>query len=218
MDMQTRRLADLKPAEYNPREKLLPGSPDYERILRSIEDFGYCDPIIINRDGTIIGGNQRAQVLQDIGAETASVVVLDLSKEKEKALCIALNRITGRWDHTKLNEIIGQLDLEEYDLSRTGFSDAELSGILEQVRLRPGDLPEDFTLPDRSQRTTCEMRVTLHREQIALINRAINQVEAEGFGETYGNTNRLGNGLAAIVSEWLEWNTPSEESDGFSEI
>lgn len=50
MEIETRRLADLKPADYNPRKKLEPGDPEYEKIARSIEEFGYCDPIIINRE------------------------------------------------------------------------------------------------------------------------------------------------------------------------
>lgn len=88
MEIETRRLADLKPADYNPRKKLEPGDPEYEKIARSIEEFGYCDPIIINRDGTIIGGHQRTQVLLDMGAETADCVVVDLDPDKEKALNI----------------------------------------------------------------------------------------------------------------------------------
>ena len=83
MQIETRKLADLRPAEYNPRKNLAPGDPEYEKIARSIEDFGYCDPIIINKDGTIIGGHQRTQVLLDMGAETADVVVVDLDKDRE---------------------------------------------------------------------------------------------------------------------------------------
>lgn len=60
MEIETRRLADLKPADYNPRKKLEPGDPEYEKIARSIEEFGYCDPIIINRDGTIISSEDTS--------------------------------------------------------------------------------------------------------------------------------------------------------------
>lgn len=126
MEIETRRLADLKPADYNPRKKLEPGDPEYEKIARSIEEFGYCDPIIINRDGTIIGGHQRTQVLLDMGAETADCVVVDLDPDKEKALNIALNKITGSWDEAKLADLIGSLDLEGYDLTKTGYSEPEL--------------------------------------------------------------------------------------------
>jgi len=42
-----KKTADLKPAEYNPRKKLKPGMPEYEKLKRSIEQFGYVDPVIL---------------------------------------------------------------------------------------------------------------------------------------------------------------------------
>ena len=67
MELVKRQLADLKPAEYNPRKALKPGDPEYQRIAASIEEFGYVDPIIINADNTIIGGHQRRTVMLDLG-------------------------------------------------------------------------------------------------------------------------------------------------------
>lgn len=215
MVIEKRRLSELHPAEYNPRRKLQPGEPEYEKIARSIEDFGYCDPIIINADGTIIGGHQRHQVLQDMGAEYADVVVVDLPKDKEKALNIALNKITGKWDDAKLIELIGELDLDGYDLTKTGYDGPELQGILDQLRIDPSTLSDTFTLPNRDSVLCHTMKVTLHIEQMHFIQAAIDAALAEGDGETYGNTDRNGNGLAKVVSEWLEMNTPSTESDGF---
>ncbi|EDP21759.1 ParB N-terminal domain-containing protein [Faecalibacterium prausnitzii] len=213
MNIETRRLADLKPAAYNPRKKLVPGDPEYEKIARSIEEFGYCDPIIINKDGTIIGGHQRTQVLLDMGAETADCVVVDLDPDKEKALNIALNKITGSWDEAKLAELIGNLNLDGYDLTKTGYSEPELKSILAQVTVTPDDFGQEFSLPNREQILTHRMYVTLHRQQIAFIRAALTQAEAEGLGETYGNTDRDGNALSKVVREWLEQNTSSSESD-----
>lgn len=213
MNIETRRLADLKPAAYNPRKKLVPGDPEYEKIARSIEEFGYCDPIIINKDGTIIGGHQRTQVLLDMGAETADCVVVDLDPDKEKALNIALNKITGSWDEAKLAELIGSLDLDGYDLTKTGYSEPELKSILAQVTVTPDDFGQEFSLPNREQILTHRMYVTLHRQQIAFIRAALTQAEAEGFGETYGNTDKDGNALSKVVREWLEQNTSSSEND-----
>ena len=80
---ERRPLSSLHPADYNPRKKLTPSDPEYKNIERSLKEFGYVDPIIINQDGTIIGGHQRTQVLLDMGAETADVVVVDLDKGAE---------------------------------------------------------------------------------------------------------------------------------------
>lgn len=212
---ERRRLADLLPASYNPRTNLKPGDPAYEKIVRSIEDFGYCDPIIVNTNGTIVGGHQRAQVLKDIGAEYADVVVVDLSPEKEKALNIALNKITGQWDEAKLTDLIGELDVEDYDLTKTGYSEEELSAMLAQTRIRPEDFSQDFSLPNREQMVSHTRHVTLHQNQIAFIEKVIDFVTEEGVGDTYGNTDRNGNAIGKVVREWLAANTVSDTSEDF---
>lgn len=108
-----------------------PGDDEYERLKVSIETFGYVDPIIINSDGTVIGGHQRLNVLIDLGYTEADVAVVDLSKNDEKALNIALNKISGEWDDEKLASLFSELELDGYDLSLTGFADDEL----EQLRV-----------------------------------------------------------------------------------
>lgn len=48
MDLRKIKIADLVPASYNPRKALKPGDKEYEKIKRSIEEFGYCEPVIVN--------------------------------------------------------------------------------------------------------------------------------------------------------------------------
>ena len=145
---ERRRIEDLHPAEYNPRKRLRSGDEEYERLKRSMETFGYVDPIIINADGTVIGGHQRLFVLTDLGYTEADVAVVDLSKADEKALNIALNKISGEWDEEKLAAIFADLDVEGYDLNLTGFSDGELAQIfsgldVEGVENRDAERDED---------------------------------------------------------------------------
>ena len=130
IQQERRSIDDLNPAEYNPRKRLQPGDEEYERLKTSIETFGYVDPIIINADGTVIGGHQRLFVLRDLGYSEADVAVVDLSKADEKALNIALNKISGEWDEEKLAEIFAELDADGYDLSLTGFGEDEYSNIV----------------------------------------------------------------------------------------
>ncbi|MCR4654737.1 MAG: DNA modification methylase [Lachnospiraceae bacterium] len=131
MVFEKRQLSKLKPAKYNPRKKLTPDDAEYQKIKRSIEHFGYVDPIIINSDGTIIGGHQRHTVLKDLGYTEADVVVVDLSKEDEKALNVALNKITGEWDETLLKNLLVDLDKSDYDFTLTGVDKAELDELIE---------------------------------------------------------------------------------------
>ena len=126
---ERRHMDELNPAEYNPRKRLQPGDREYEKLKHSIETFGYVDPIIVNADGTVIGGHQRLNVLIDLGYTEADVAVVDLEKSEEKALNIALNKINGEWDEEKLADLFQELRLEDIDLSLTGFDEDELDDI-----------------------------------------------------------------------------------------
>lgn len=121
MELTKKKIKDLKKAKYNPRKNLTPKDKEYQNIKRSIEEFGYVEPIITNKDNTIIGGHQRYTVLKDLGYEEVDVIELDVDKNKEKALNVALNKITGEWDEEKLNDLLIELNNENFDLSITGF-------------------------------------------------------------------------------------------------
>nr|DAJ74504.1 MAG TPA: adenine specific DNA methyltransferase [Caudoviricetes sp.] len=141
---ERRKLLDLKAADYNPRKALTPEDSEYQKIKRSIEEFGYVDPIIINEDGTIIGGHQRCTVLKDLGYEEVDVVVVSLDKQREKALNIALNKITGEWDEIKLKDLLLDLDLGDYDISITGFESGELTELVDRLAIEPEAIDDDF--------------------------------------------------------------------------
>lgn len=145
MKFERRKLADLRPAEYNPRKKLTPEDKEYQDIKRSILEFGYADPIVINFDGTIIKGHQRRTVMMDLGYEDAEVIVLDIQdKTKEKALNTALNKITGKWDNQMLKDLLVELDLEGYDFSVTGFQRTDLEDLIQLTEVPPEAQEDDF--------------------------------------------------------------------------
>ena len=124
---------DLKPAVYNPRVELKPGDEEYEKIKRSIEKFGYSDPIVVNRDLTVIGGHQRLKVMKDLGYTEIEVSQVDLSKNEEKALNVALNKLTGKWDDEKLLDLFEDLKGDEFDLDLTGFDDDEIDDLIDDA-------------------------------------------------------------------------------------
>ena len=102
MNIQILKIENLKPAEYNPRKDLTPEDEEYQKIKKSLTEFGYVAPIIVNADMTVIGGHQRLKVLKELGYTEIECNIVDLDKNKEKALNIALNKITGEWDNGKL--------------------------------------------------------------------------------------------------------------------
>lgn len=130
MEIKKIKIENLKEAEYNPRIDLKPGDAEYEKIRRSIEEFGFVEPIIINSDMTIIGGHQRYKVLKKLGYEEIECSVVDLDKTKEKALNIALNKISGDWDNKKLELLLKELQEQEFDIECTGFSFEEAEEFL----------------------------------------------------------------------------------------
>lgn len=150
MKFERRKLADLRPAEYNPRKKLTPDDPEYIQIRNSLNEFGYADPIVINGDGTIIKGHQRRNVMMDLGYTEAEVIILDIQdKAKEKALNIALNKITGKWDNAILKDLLVELDLEGYDFSVTGFQRPDLEDLIQELDIPPEAIEDDFD-PDEA--------------------------------------------------------------------
>jgi len=141
---EKRKLGALIAADYNPRKALTPDDAEYQKIKNSILEFGYVDPIIINEDGTIIGGHQRCTVLKDLGYTEVDVVVVSLDKQREKALNIALNKITGEWDEVKLKDLLLDLDLGDFDISLTGFEQDDLSELVDKLAIEPEAQDDDF--------------------------------------------------------------------------
>ena len=146
----------LKPAEYNPRKKLKKGDKEYEKIKNSIEEFGFADPLVVNRDMTIIGGHQRLNVAMDLGYKVVPCAVVDVDKVREKALNIALNKITGAWDETLLADLLTDLKEADYDLDWTGFEAAEVDQLFSniydrKVREDDFDVEEELKQPVFSQ-------------------------------------------------------------------
>lgn len=157
MEIKELSLKELKPAAYNPRKKLKKGDKEYEKIKQSLLKFGYVDPIIVNDDLTVIGGHQRLTVLKDLDYETAKCVIVKLSKEDEKALNIALNKITGQWDEALLAELLVNLQESDFNLDLTGFEPPEIDDILSNVHDK--ELSEDeFDVEEELKKPTVSRR------------------------------------------------------------
>ncbi len=133
MNIQIIDINKLIPATYNPRKDLKPDDAEYIKIKNSIVKFGFVSPLVINKDMTVIGGHQRLKVLKDLGITEVECIVVDLDKTNEKALNIALNKIQGDWDEDKLEALLQELKLEEFDMNLTGFDFDEVDEILNDI-------------------------------------------------------------------------------------
>ena len=143
MNIQKVPISLLKPAKYNPRKDLKPGDPAYEKIRRSLNDFGYVDPIIWNEvTGNIVGGHQRFKVLKAEGVTEITCVVVHIENPAdEKALNVVLNKATGDWEPVALADLLAELQADGYDLDSTGFDAAEVDDLFSRVHNK--DVEED---------------------------------------------------------------------------
>ena len=118
MNVVSKKITDLKPAEYNPRELT---KKQYEDLKNSLTEFGVVEPILINkhkdRKGVVVGGHQRLQIWSEMGNSEIPCVEVDLAFEKEKELNIRLNKNGGQWDWDLLAN-----NFEESDLIDWGFN------------------------------------------------------------------------------------------------
>ena len=130
MQIEKLKIEQLIPSDYNPRKDLKPGDAEYDKLKRSIEQFGYVEPVIWNKvTGRVVGGHQRLKVLIDMGITEVECVVVELTETKEKALNVALNKISGDWDKDKLALLIADLQGSDFDVSLTGFDPSELDDL-----------------------------------------------------------------------------------------
>jgi DNA modification methylase len=134
MIVQKIPVSEINPAKYNPRKDLKPGDPAYEKLKRSMTEFGYVEPIIWNEEtGNIVGGHQRYKILLEEGHTEVECVVVKLPADKEKALNVALNKVTGDWEVKALTELLNDLNEQDFDLTLTGFDAAEIEDLFSQV-------------------------------------------------------------------------------------
>lgn len=118
-------LEKLRPAEYNPQKI---SDVDRAKLEQSILADGILENLVVNKDGTIISGHKRFDAAKKLKMNTVPCRFVDVPKNKEKVLNIALNKIRGTFDMALLPELIESLPEELVSL--TGFSDEEVQAML----------------------------------------------------------------------------------------
>ncbi|MDF2911217.1 MAG: methylase family protein [Sporolactobacillus laevolacticus] len=138
-------VSKINPALYNPRIDLQAGDSDFERLKRSLDAFGYVEPLVWNeRTGNLVGGHQRFKILKASGHTEIDVSVVNLDLDKEKALNIALNKISGDWDDSKLLALLQDLNESDIGIDLTGFDESELNDLIEQLESQmPVEIEDD---------------------------------------------------------------------------
>lgn len=150
---QTLKLADLVHPPYNPRVQIERDTPEYDALKRSLEQHELVEPLVVNLCNMhCVGGNQRLTVMRDLGVEEETCVVIEQPDElKEKELCLAMNKIKGRWDTEKTGELLRDDAVLDFE---TGFDLDEVKSYraIEEAAATDGndldELEDDTEEPD----------------------------------------------------------------------
>lgn len=138
MKIINKKRHELKHFERNPRTIT---KEDMDHLKNSIRKFGMVDPLIIDENNVVIGGNQRLIAADDLKLdEIPCIVISDLSDTEKKTLNIALNKISGDWDITKLQAMLKSIkDIDETLLGFTGFSEDETAEMIDMLKEQEPD-------------------------------------------------------------------------------
>ena len=121
MLIEKKKIKDLKPAPYNPRQST---AKQEAKLKESLEKFGVVEPIIYNKQTEhIVGGHFRIRELKKMGYTEVDCVIVDLSLEDEKELNIRLNANTGEWDWDMLANEWDEVQLDDWGLDIPGMID-----------------------------------------------------------------------------------------------
>tara|TARA_R110002126_G_scaffold21568_1_gene77811 strand:+ start:679 stop:1857 length:1179 start_codon:yes stop_codon:yes gene_type:complete len=146
MKIEIKKLSELKPAPYNPRQS---NAEQEKQLKSSLEKFGVVEPIIFNKQtGYIVGGHFRIRELKKLGYKEIECVIVDLNEADEKELNIRLNANTGSWDWDELANNWDSELLSDWGLEIPGFEPTILEAEEDDFTAPEGGIETDIVLGD----------------------------------------------------------------------
>jgi ParB-like chromosome segregation protein Spo0J len=174
------------------------------QIAGSIKEFGFNNPILIDKDNGIIAGHGRVMAARKLGLTEVPTILLDhLNETQRKAYILADNRIAinSTWDNEMLS--LELMDIkDDVSLAMLGFSVDELDALLKEISST--ELPN---LPDGDKQPFQQKTFTLHDEQFNIVDDAITKARTNPIIDTGLNDNSNGNALTLICEQWLNANS-----------
>ena len=191
MNVINKRLDAIVPYAANAKKH---DKRQINNVAESIRQYGFIQPIVIDRNGVIVIGHFRALAAQKLGMEEVPCVCVDdLTPEQVNALRLVDNKSNeSDWDFDLLANELPGLDLSAFDFD-WGLDTGDGYGT-------------DFSLPDGDKSEICQMTFTLHERQKELLEYAM-QCVGDEVTETFGNANKNGNALYEVVRQWAAQRT-----------
>ena len=129
MQIENRTLSNIKTYKNNPRRSV----KTIAKIVTSIKEFGFKQPLVLDKEGVIIVGHSRYLAAKELGLETVPCVIAkELTPQQIRAYRIADNRIAqdGEWDTDLLAIELSEINSSDFDFTKTGFTQAELESLI----------------------------------------------------------------------------------------
>ena len=196
MEIRKIEISALKPYEKNPRRN----NKAVDAVVKSIEQFGFKVPIVIDGENVIIAGHTRYKAAQKLGLESVPCIcATDLTPEQIKAFRLTENKTAelAKWDLTKLG-----IELAELSTDLSSEFNLELSKLDSLVDEQPKKIK-----PKNDFETVV---FTLAAEQLKFVEENLSSVVE--FKETYDNPNQKGNALYEIVRQWAQRHNCGDEN------
>lgn len=145
LKIETTLIDKIRP---NPKNSRVHSEAQVDQLKRSLEQFGWIKPIIVDQDGMVVAGHGMLLAAKARGdSEVPTVRVSDLTPAQKRAYMIADNKLSlnSDWDQAMLASELRDLSAEDFDVMLTGFSKGEIEDMLAE-----DEAPEDFDLKDET--------------------------------------------------------------------
>ena len=207
MNIIKMKVEDLIPYVNNPRNN----ENAVDKVASSIAEFGFKNPIVIDKNNVVINGHTRLLASKKLGLKEVPVIKADdLTEAQVKAFRITDNKTSeyAEWNEELLKIELEQLEEMNFDLECTGFDMDDIEKMLNLgFDYSEDEFGEDFELPSGDKNPIQQRTFTLHDNQASLIDFAMSEIKEKYNNdnlETFGNTNINGNLLYMVVKEWVE--------------
>ena len=190
-----RRINELKPYEKNPRKN----DSAVDAVAESIKEFGFKNPVIIDKDGVIVAGHTRLKAAKKLGLEEVPTIMADdLSEEQVKAFRLADNKTAelAGWDFDLLSEEL--TEITGLDMSGFGFDD----GSVEEEKYSTQEEQTDATETPESRAIIAAVSVFGEKQELFVV-RKIDDELAERILEKLSDetAEKIGGGIEKILEE-----------------
>ena len=181
MDIQEIEIDKIIPYINNPRKNL-----NVDKVASSIKEFGFQQPIVVDKTNTIVVGHTRYEAAKKLGITKVPVQIANLSENQAKAYRIADNRLNqdASWDTKLLNIEFNDLLSKDYNLDSLGFTTDELDTLFlkssEDADIGLNEnIEEDLDLTQETLSDVKMIQLFFHADNESKFREAINKISKE---------------------------------------